>query len=170
MQGAARGGDHVRKQGRALATGIERMNAGADRPRASVLSHWLGGALVVMSAAAAAAEQSREDAWWTGPMLAPSAATLPQGHLLVEPYLFDVMTDGRFDTKGTWHASSREHDIGSLGYILFGLTDRLSVGFVPRFGFNEPPGAPNSSGGGGGDLSLQARYGLARFQDGRPLA
>src|SRR5438045_8876379 len=106
------------------------MTGGRDRTRASVLSHWLGGALLVMSAAAAAAEQSREDAWWTGPMLAPSAATLPQGHLLVEPYLFDVMTDGRFDTKGTWHTSSREHDIGSLSYILYGLTDRLSVGLI----------------------------------------
>src|SRR5205085_9936914 len=98
-----------------------------DPRRASVLRHWLACALLVMSAAAAAAEQSREDAWWTGPMLAPSAATLPQGHVLVEPYLFDVMTDGRFDAKGTWHPSSREHDIGSLSYILYGLTDRLSV-------------------------------------------
>ena len=29
--------------------------------------------------------QSLDDAWWTGPMLAPSAATLPQGHFLIEP-------------------------------------------------------------------------------------
>ena len=35
--------------------------------------------------------QPVEDAWWTGPMLAPSAATLPRGHFLIEPYLFDVI-------------------------------------------------------------------------------
>ena len=35
--------------------------------------------------------QSLDDAWWTGPMLAPSAATLPRGHFLIEPYLFDVI-------------------------------------------------------------------------------
>ena len=134
-----------------------------------MLSHWLAGALPLLSAVAAAADQPREDAWWTGPMLAPSAATLPTGHMLVEPYLFDVMTDGRFDMNGTRHAGAREHDIGSLSYILYGLTDRLSVGLIPRFIFNEPAGAPSSSGVGIGDLSLQAGYGLTRFQDGQRM-
>jgi Putative MetA-pathway of phenol degradation len=153
--------------GAARVTGRERMTGVRhDTTRASVLRHWLC-ALMVTSGAAAAADQSREDAWWTGPMLAPSAATLPQGHVLVEPYLFDVMTDGRFDMHGTRHASAREHDIGSLSYILYGLTDRVSVGLIPRFGFNEPAGAPNSSRVGVGDFSLQAGYGLTRFQDGR---
>lgn len=140
-----------------------------DTTRASVLRHGLACAVMVASGAAAAADQSRDDAWWTGPMLAPSAATLPQGHVLVEPYLFDVMTDGRFDMNGTRHAGAREHDIGSLSYILYGLTDRVSVGFIPRFGFNEPAGAANSSSVGVGDLTLQAGYGLTRFEDGRLL-
>src|SRR5204862_7833870 len=98
------------------------MTGRRDRTRASVLSHWLGGALLVMSAGAVAAEQSREDAWWTGPMLAPSAATLPQGHGLVETYLFDGMTDGRFDMHGTRRATAHRHGIGSLSYIMHGLT------------------------------------------------
>ena len=152
-----------------LVRASERMTAGHHTSRASVLSHWLAGALPLLSAVAAAADQSREDAWWTGPMLAPSAATLPTGHMLVEPYLFDVMTDGRFDMNGTRHAGAREHDIGSLSYILYGLTDRLSVGLIPRFIFNEPAGAPSSSGVGIGDLSLQAGYGLTRFQDGQRM-
>src|SRR5256885_16610950 len=101
MQGAARGGDHVRKQRRALATGIERMTGGRDRTRASVLSHWLGGALLGMSAAAAAAEQSRGDAWGTGPMPAPSAAPLPRGPLPVGPYPFHGLTNGPFRPKAT---------------------------------------------------------------------
>jgi hypothetical protein len=138
-----------------------------DTTRASVLTHWLACAVMAASGVAAAADQSRNDAWWTGPMLAPSAAMLPQGHMLIEPYLYDVMSDARFDMNGTRHASAREHDIGSLSYILYGLTDRVSVGLIPRFGFNEPAGAPNSSSVGVGDLSLQAGYGLTRFQDGR---
>src|SRR6266481_7805145 len=145
------------------------MTGGHETTRASLLSHRLAGALLLVSAAATAADQSRDDAWWTGPMLAPSAATLPQGHMLVEPYLYDVMTDGRFDLHGTRHASAREHDIGSLSYILYGLTDRVSVGLIPRFLFNEPAGAPNSSSLGVGDLSLQAGYGLTRFQDGHRM-
>ena len=42
------------------------------------------------SAPSSVVRQSRDDAWWTGPMLAPSAATLPRGHFLVEHYLYDV--------------------------------------------------------------------------------
>jgi hypothetical protein len=121
------------------------------------------------SACAGAAEQAREDAWWTGPMLAPSAAALPQGHVLVEPYLFDVMTDARFDTRGTRRATAPEHDVGSLTYMLYGLTDRVTVGMIPRFAYNEPAGAPNSSGPGLGDLTLQAGYALTRYQDGRRM-
>src|SRR3984893_19102001 len=142
---------------------------GRDTTRASVLRHGLACAVMVASGAAVAADQSRDDAWWTGPMLAPSAATLPQGHMLVEPYLFDVMTDGHFDLNGTRHASAGEHDIGSLSYILYGLTDRVSVGLIPRFGFNEPATTANSSSVGLGDLTLQAGYGLTRFQDGRRM-
>ena len=127
-------------------------------------------ALVVLASVAAgasgAADQSREDAWWTGPMLAPSAATLPTGHVLIEPYLFDVMSDARFDANGTRRSTAGEHDIGSLTYMLYGLTDRVTVGMIPRFGFNEPAGAPNSSGVGFGDLTLQAGFGVTRFEDG----
>jgi hypothetical protein len=39
----------------------------------------------VASAQNPSARQSLDDAWWTGPMLAPSAATLLQGHFLIEP-------------------------------------------------------------------------------------
>src|SRR5260370_3813380 len=144
------------------------MTAGRHAPtRAGVLSRWLACAVMAASGAAAAADQSRNDAWWTGPMLAPSAAMLPQGHMLIEPYVYDVMSDARLDMNGTRDASGREHDIGSLSYIMYGLTDRVSVGLIPRFGFNEPAGAPNSSSVGVGDLTLQAGYGLTRFQDGR---
>ena len=58
--------------------------------------------------------QSRDDAWWTGPLLAASAATLPQGHFLVEPYLYDSMAYGRYDRNGTRLGTPREHDLGSL--------------------------------------------------------
>jgi hypothetical protein len=124
---------------------------------------------IVLSAAAAAADQSREDAWWTGPMLAPSASTLPAGHVLLEPYLYDVMSDGHFDTRGTRRAGPYEHDIGSLTYMLYGLTDRLTVGMIPRFAFNEPAGAPNSSTVGVGDFTAQLGYGLTQYQDGRVI-
>ncbi len=127
-------------------------------------------ALVLLACGGARAEpQSREDAWWTGPMLAPSGATLPAGHWLIEPYLFEVMSDGHFDQQGDHHAAPHEHDLGSLTYVLYGLTDRLTVGMIPRFGYNEPAGAPNSSAPGVGDFTLQAGYGLTQYHDGHSV-
>src|ERR1700726_2515832 len=142
---------------------------GRDTTRASVLRHGLACAVMVAVGGAAAADQPGDQPWWPGPVPAPSAEPGPQGHMLVEPYLYSVMTDGHFDMHGTRHASAREHDIGSLSYILYGLTDRVSVGLIPRFGFNEPAATANSSSVGLGDLTLQAGYGLTRFQDGRLL-
>jgi hypothetical protein len=109
--------------------------------------------------------QSRDDAWWTGPMLAPSGAVLPQGHMLIEPYVFDVITDGHLDDRGDRHSVPTDHDLGSLTYMLYGLTDRVTVGMIPRFFYDQPSGQPNSSGIGFGDLTLQAGYGLTQFTD-----
>lgn len=118
----------------------------------------LGCALAFWAAQALAAEpavpeQALEDAWWTGPMLAASAGTLPKGRWLVEPYLFDVKTKDA-DT------------FGSLTYVLYGLNDRVSVGAIPTFYYGRVDDAPNSSRVRAGDLTLQAQYGLTRFRKG----
>lgn len=86
-------------------------------------------------------------------MLANSAATLPPGHVLVEPYLYDI-------------ASAHADSYGSLTYILYGVTDRLTLGLVPVFGYNRVGEGPNSSGIGLGDVSVQAQYRLAQFHEG----
>ncbi|MFC5437799.1 transporter [Rhodanobacter umsongensis] len=100
--------------------------------------------------------QSLDDAWWTGPMLANSAATLPRGHFLIEPYLYDV-------------SSPHSDGFGSLTYMLYGLTDRLTVGLIPVLGYNRMDGAGDSSGIGLGDVSVQAQYRLTEFHEGSPL-
>src|ERR1700732_2983767 len=68
--------------------------------------------------------QSLDDAWWTGPMLAPSAATLPRGHFLIEPYLYDGI-------------AAHSNGFGSLTYVNYGLLDRLTVGVIPTSGFDQ---------------------------------
>ena len=124
-------------------------------------------ALLLAQAAGYGAErESREDAWWTGPLLAPSAASLPQGHALIEPYVFDIVTTGHIDQSGAHHPAPADQEIGSLTYLLYGLTDRLTIGMIPRFFYLDPAGAPNSSGVEVGDLTLQAGYGLTRYQEG----
>lgn len=99
------------------------------------------------------APQSLDDAWWTGPMLAPSPNTLPRGHMLIEPYLFDVK-------------SAHAHGFGSLTYLLYGLVDRLTVGSIINVGWNRPDDGASSSGIGFGDLTLQATYRHTQFHKG----
>ena len=140
----------------------------AHRPRAG----WLICGLCLLAPVAAAASdsgpprQAMSDAWWTGPLLAPNGSSFPAGHWLVEPYFFDVITNGHFDAHGNREPGPREHDLGSLTYIIYSLTDRLSVGVLPRFGYNEPAGQPNSSSVGFGDLGVQLQYGLTSFHEG----
>jgi hypothetical protein len=94
--------------------------------------------------------QSTDDALWTGPMLANSAATLPHGHFLIEPYLYDV-------------SSPHSDGFGSLTYVLYGVTDRLTAGLVPVFGYTRVDGGPSGSGIGLGDVGLLAQYRLTDF-------
>lgn len=110
--------------------------------------------------------QSRDDAWWTGPLLAASPATVPQGHLLIEPYVFDAIARGHYDDHGTRHAGPHQNNLGSQSYVLYGLVDTVSVGLIPRFGFNEWGEGRSSSGVGVGDLTLQAQYRLTQFEEG----
>jgi hypothetical protein len=86
-------------------------------------------------------------------MLAPSAATLPRGHFLIEPYLFDV-------------TAAHSNGFGSLTYMLYGLTNRVTVGLIPTAGFNKVSNGPSSSGVELGDVTLQAQYRLTNFHVG----
>jgi hypothetical protein len=112
------------------------------------------------------ARQSPEDAWWTGPLLASTAATLPQGHLYVEPYVYDVVPYARFDSAGHSHSVRHVNDFGSLTYINYGVTDSFTVGMIPRFAYEWASGGPSSQGIGVGDPSVQIQYRLSQFHPG----
>ena len=94
------------------------------------------------------ARQSLDDAWWTGPILANSAHTLPKGHALIETYLFD-------DIQGS-HNGYR-----SYNYLLYGLSDRWTIGLIPIGGING--GGGQRARWGFNDLTLQLQYGLTAF-------
>lgn len=145
------------------------------RPLLRILCQVICGVLAVIGAGAAAqaqappsppVRQSLNDAWWTGPMLAPSANTLPRGHFLIEPYLYDVISQGFYNSKGTRVSVPHANSFGSLTYALYGLTNELTVGLIPVFGYNEVSNGLSSSGIGAGDLTIQAQYRLHRYQEG----
>lgn len=108
--------------------------------------------------------QSLDGAWWTGPMLANSAATLPSGHFLLEPYLYDVRSASRFDANGSRQPVPRTNSYGSLTYAIYGLTDRVSLGLIPTAGFNTASDGPSASGVGIGDFTTHAQFRLTQFQ------
>jgi hypothetical protein len=113
------------------------------------------------AAAVASSSMTRQplsEAWWTGPMLAPSAATLPPGHMLIEPYFYDVRGGG-------------SNTFGSLSYILYGVTNRLTMGMIPIFDYEKPGSGLSSSMPELGDTGLLLQYGLTRFHEGswRPM-
>lgn len=111
----------------------------------------LAGATAPMSTPAPSpTRQPLSEAWWTGPMLAASAGTLPQGHVLIEPYVYTTI-------------AARTNGWGSLSYLLYGLTNRLTVGAMPAIGYNAASNALSSSGVAFGDTTLIAQYGFTKF-------
>lgn len=110
--------------------------------------------------------QSLDDAWWTGPMLAPSASTLAPGHFLIEPYLYDVATQGFYNSHGTRISAPHENSFGSLTYLLYGVANKFTVGMIPIFGYNELSNGQSSGGIRAGDLTIQAQYRLHLFREG----
>lgn len=123
--------------------------------------------LSLSSVAAEVDRQSLDDAWWTGPIVAAGAATLPQGHALIEPYVYDVVTRGRYDSDRNYRDTDTVHSYGSLTYMLYGVTDSFTAGVIPTFGFNDVASGPDSSGIGVGDVTLQAQWRLSQFHEGR---
>jgi hypothetical protein len=147
--------------------------AAARRVRAGVLRAALCAFGIGASAIAGATsetgvvpKESLDQAWWTGPLLAPNAATLPHGHWLVEPYVYDLMPYGRFDTDGHLRSTGAGHDIGSQTYIEYGLVDRFTLGLIPRLGLHESSAGQDSSRFTVGDITLQGACGLTQFQPG----
>lgn len=88
-----------------------------------------------------------KSARWTGPMLASTAETLPQGHFYTEPYFFDAIAHG-------------DHHPGSSGFYQYGLLNDLTVGVQPFFAT-----ATNSLGRGMavGDFKLLSQVRLTHF-------
>jgi Putative MetA-pathway of phenol degradation len=92
--------------------------------------------------------QSLDEAWWTGPMLAASPKGPGEGHALTETYMYDQVAD-------------QSQSLRSYSYLLYGVSDRFTLGLIPIFGFNEANG--NHTKFGISDLTFQAQYTVTDF-------
>jgi hypothetical protein len=100
------------------------------------------------AASADSGNQTLDDAWWTGPLIAASAATLPQGHALVEPYVLDIK-------------SKDASNYANFDFLYYGLTDWLTIGAIPFAGYVVPK--HGNSAAGLGDTELQAQFRLTKY-------
>jgi len=122
-------------------------------------------ALPAFAAEATPPRQALSEAWWTGPLLASGAATLPKGRVLIEPYLYDAKPYGVIDAKGRRRGAPGADNWGSQTYLLYGVTDSVTAGLIPRFGYRRT-GAGSSSGVQLGDLTLQGQVRLTQYREG----
>lgn len=104
------------------------------------------------------------DAWFTGPLLAYSAATAPRGHYQADSYLYDVISQGAYGTDGKRSSAPHANSFNSLTYLIYGVRDDLSLGFIPVAGYNTETNQPSSSGPGIGDLTTQLQRRLTQFR------
>jgi hypothetical protein len=123
------------------------------------------GRLAPAAPEAAPERQALDDAWWTGPMLASGASTLPKGRALIEPYLYDAKPYGVIDGKGKRRPAPDADSYGSQTYLLYGVTDTFTAGLIPRFGYRRA-GGRSSSGVQLGDLTVQGQYRLTQYKPG----
>lgn len=112
--------------------------------------------------------EALDDAWWTGPIFAASAATLPQGHFLIEPVFYDSISYGSYDNRWAEHASPHTNAIRSFTFLMYGVTDTFMAGLLPKFGYDQVSGSARS-GLGAGDTTIRLQYRLVQSQEGRPM-
>ena len=121
--------------------------------------------LISLQQTSAAALEQLDDAWWTGPIVASSAATLPQGHFLIEPYVFDVDSNSTFDDDEHRHSGIDQHYFGTQTYFLYGFTNDFTAGIIERAAFRQSGGGFPDTTFQNGDVTLHGAYRLNRFGD-----
>jgi len=70
---------------------------------------------------------------FTGPLLGPSAVTVPQGHLVMEPYAYLIAFTGNYDKN--WNTISTEnfYSLVFQNFIMTGLTPFTEFRIIPQF-------------------------------------
>ena len=81
-------------------------------------------------------------------MLAASPKGPGEGHALTEAYIYDQIAD-------------RSQSLRSYSYLLYGVSDRFTLGMIPIFGINQAAGERSRF--GISDLTFQAQYTVTDF-------
>ncbi len=119
-----------------------------------------GGVSQAARAQVAPGDVAVQDQWFTGTLEAPSPALPKADMLVVKPFAIFTRTDGGYDTKGDYHATSGSNNFKTVVLMKYGITDRLSIQALPSIAHVD---GGNSHYTGFADLPIEAEY---RLNDG----
>jgi hypothetical protein len=77
-------------------------------------------------------DSKEKNPWFTGPLLAPSAHTIPPKHVNFEPYVFFLTNTGVYNKHGKIESQPHFHSLISQNPIQIGLTPWLDVQVTPQ--------------------------------------
>jgi hypothetical protein len=82
------------------------------------------------------------DVWMTGPLLAPSANVIKEGHYNIEPYIFVTAVTGRYNRD--WDAvDASSLSVNTQYPVQIGITSYLDFQFSPNYFLNVNNGQTN---------------------------
>jgi len=95
--------------------------------------------------------------WFTGPLLAPSANTIPAKHVNVEPYVYFIGSGGFYNGKGRKVETPESYSLLSQNYLQMGLTSFIDCQVVPQLFYQFTQGKKSVQ---AGDLPIQLGFQL----------
>jgi len=109
-----------------------------------LLYHGLSPATALIALGLSVASPARANAkaspiplpWFTGPLLAPSATTVPPGQVNLEPYLFVSDKIGHFNNKWAFVSDSNATSVNVQWLIEPGITDFMDIKVIPQVFYN----------------------------------
>lgn len=113
---------------------------------------------VLANGRAAAGERSLDGVNFTGPLITPNPAGLPQGNWYIEPYLVRVDSRDQYDDGGHRRGSAQHSGAwATVVPIIYGFSDRV-MGQVNLSASRAEQGSARSSGFRAGDTTARLQY------------
>ena len=126
------------------------------------MKRWLFGLYIPFSAWSLATDNLTETKmpWFTGPLLAPNAHTVPPHHVNIEPYLFFLKSSKNYDERGHLVSHPAFYSLVQRTPMSFGLTSWMDLQITPQFLWQHTQGIKDAQ---PGDLPISLGFQL--YQD-----
>jgi hypothetical protein len=102
------------------------------------------------------------DAWFTGPLIAPEAETIPLGHISLELYSYFIFSQAIYDQHWNAVSSNYYNSIQTIPEISYGLSDRMDVVIDPLYEHNHTGNVSNNN---IGDTSITLGFQLLKQEE-----